>query len=447
MNDTVLAEVRARLLSNDARGAFRAIAPVVEYPADSLRDVTAFGRAFSAFTEVARVIAGSELGDTIAAVAEHANDVDALYSAAYALYEHKLHGVAATLLDRANRLVPGSASIVAELAANLEALLRYGDAARAIDASGLVGNDLVLTYLSGFSSLMCGDVDGARARLHQLTSSSGDTAHMRDELAGMVHRACALREAKIDLGEHSLTAWHAIINGTLLLHESPYGYDQPMRGRYAYISDSPSLMHEGIDRLRLLLAKTGRRVGRVVAAPDRASLILAHAASSALNAPLEPWSPGAASDGLFVAWDMDCVANLDFLKAQAAHAPDQILFVHASAWVHPFSYAPDVTTLLYQTITHPYTGGSLRVDQATGDTVAAPPDTRDDGELGAEILHGPGAVAPEGERSAVSPDTVLTIAAALASLSDDADAIGLQRRSGSRRRQRAGSPVASARFT
>lgn len=57
-----------------------------------------------------------------------------------------------------------------------------------------------------------------------------------------LRRAHALAEAGVDIGELALTAWHAILDGTLLLHESPYGHDDPMHGRYAYVSDSAGLV-------------------------------------------------------------------------------------------------------------------------------------------------------------------------------------------------------------
>src|SRR6185436_14133196 len=159
-------------------------------------------------------------------------------------------------------------------------------------------------------------------------------------------------------GEHALTAWQAVINSTILLHESPHGYQEPMRGRYAFLSDRPELVREGIERLRNVLAVSGERLERVVATPSRQSRIVALAAAELLGLPFLDWSPGAERQGLVVAWSLDSVSDGDFLKALHPHGPGQRLFVHASCWTDPFPYAPDVTTLLYQTITDPWTGGA-----------------------------------------------------------------------------------------
>ena len=46
------------------------------------------------------------------------------------------------------------------------------------------------------------------------------------------------------------------LNGSVLLSESPHGYDEPMRGRYAFLQDSPALIRLGIERLRQVLGIT-----------------------------------------------------------------------------------------------------------------------------------------------------------------------------------------------
>ncbi|MDO9017618.1 MAG: hypothetical protein Q8S73_36595 [Deltaproteobacteria bacterium] len=440
MSDETLTEARRLLDSGDAMGAFRHLRPALAYPAPTLHEGVDFARAVGLFADVAGAIAGPELAATVAAASTRPDDVNALYDAAYALYESGLHDVAATHLDRANRLAPRQVALLSELVANLEALLRYGDAARVLDASGIVDQAPLLTYLAGYSAMMLGDLDAARRRVGQLRDAPPDVAFMRDALHGMLLRADALTAAGVALGPRSLTAWHAVINGTVLLHESPYGYDEGMSGRYAFVSDSPGLMREGVERLCAWLTAVGRRPSRVVAAPDRSSRILALATARRLQVPVVVWSPGEASDGLVVAWDLDAVGDPGFLQALHEHAPDQVLFAHASAWVAPFAYAPDVTTLLYQTITHPYAGGALRVDPATGQVGPVAADERDIAALADEVLRD-----DAGEASRTPLDDALAITHALAGLPAE-HRLGFRRESGARRRQRAGSPVQSSRF-
>jgi hypothetical protein len=435
--DKIQAEAAQKLAAGDAHGAFATLRPLLEHPSPVADDARQLARALSAFAEIAERIAGAELASTMRRTSGRCDDIEVLYAAAYALYDQKLHGFAATLLTRADRLAPRQARIVVELCSNLEALLAYHEARQRIDELPADAEPFV-TYLGGFYALMCGDLEAARLRVHALRDAQGETAFMRDELAAMLARADAVAAAGISLGEHALTAWHAIINGSLLLHESPHGYDKPMRGRYAFVSDSPQLMRLGIERLARVLG--ARRPARVVSAPDRASRILARAVARAIDLPLAEWHPGAAAGGLYVAWDLDGVGDSRFLIDLKKHANDQILFVHACAWVDPPGYAPDVTTLLYQSITHPYLGGAP-VASADGKQLRRQePDARDEEALAAEIL-----ALPPDDDSAVAIDRGLEIVAALDGLVES-QRLGLRRGSGARRRVRAGSPVVSARF-
>lgn len=428
--DDALAEATRLLAVGNAQDAYGALRPLLEYPATDLRDPVAFVAAVRVFAKLAQVFAGDELAALLVAVADRPDDPNALYQAAFTLYDHHLPAIAATLLDRANRVLPGQAPIVGELVASLEAMMAYPIAALVAEASGLVPSDPMITYLAGFNGLMAGDLDGARERLAAMPPTSDvNLSAMRDVLAGMVARADALEAAGVELDERALTGWQAVIDGTVLLHESPAGHDEPMRGRYAYVGDSPGLMREGIERLAKVLAANAIDVKRVVAAPDRASTILAAATARVLGVPWAPWAGEAAPAGLVVVWSMETVGDEAFARALHPHAPGQVLFVHASSWVEPFPYAPDVTTFLHQVVTHPYTGGAMRVvdDKAT----RAEPDERPLEALVDEIV---GATLDDGSASSLAQ--VLAVAAVA----------GLGRTSGLRLRQRAGSPVPSNRF-
>jgi hypothetical protein len=435
--DAIHSEAARKLAAGDALGAFATLRPLLDHPSPVAGDSKRFVRAMIAFADVAERIAGVELAKKLRRTIGQCDDPDVLYAAAYALYDEKLHGFAATLLARADRIAPGRARIVTELCTNLEALLDYHEARQRIDALPR-GDDPFVTYLGGFYAIMCGDVAAARASVAALHAAAGEHAFMRDELAAMVARAEAVTAAGISLGEHALTAWHAVIAGSLLLHESPHGYDEPMRGRYAFVSDSPQLMRLGIARLVRVL--DGRRCARVVSAPDRASRILARAVAGALELPLVDWQAGAPGEGLYVAWNLDAVGDSRFLVDLKLHAPGQILFAHACAWVDPPLYAPDVTTLLYQSITHPYLGGAMVVKPGSQEVERAAPDTRDEETLAGEIL-----ARPLDDDSATPVERVLEIVAALDRL-PEAQGLSLRRPGGARRRMRAGSPVQSARF-
>lgn len=428
---------RALLDRGDAQAAFAALRGAIEHPVQ-LDDPDETSQSFAVFEEIARALAGPELAEPIGRVAAKPDDVQALYDAAYALYEQGLQRISVALLYRANLLAPGRFEIVTELVSCLEHVLSYGEAALVADASGLADRDPLCAYLSGFNWFMVGDRERARLRLQQLTGiSDRPIPEVREALAGMIARADAIERVSA-LDDRALVGWHLAINGTILLHESPHGWDEPMRGRYAYVSDSPGLMREGLERLRSVL---GDRVpSRVVAAPDRASTILGLAAASLFQRPMLPFDTSALSDALVVVWTFESVTDPTFLRALQRHAPGQVLFVHGSSWVDPLGYAPDVTTFLYQSVTHPYLGGALRVDPQTHRVAPAEPDTRSDEELAQEIL--------SAERDDCDKPAIESILALRDAVRDipDAWAAGLHRSSGVRTRERAGSAVPSARF-
>jgi hypothetical protein len=430
-----ITEARAHLAAGDARAAFLALRPAIVAWREPLDDAE-FTLRFALFASIAKSIAGEEFAARVRAIAADPDNVQALYDAGYALYEQRLFDIAATVLLRANRLAPGQKAIVTELSANLEACMAYDVALLALGSSGLGEHDPLCAYLLGFNAMMCGDRETARAALPRITGDDETMRTVRESLASMLARADAI-DGSLPLDDRELTGWHAAINGTVLLHESPHGLDAGMNGRYAFVGDSPGLMREGIERLAVLLSNESIRPARVVAAPDRASKILAHAVGTHLRLPVSSWQAGGAQQGLHCCWDLDAVGDAAFLQAMRHHTPGQILFAHISNWVSPFPYAPDVTTILAQQSTNPFTGGAMRIDPETQKFAQAEPDARDDAQLADEIL-----TANITDPSHRPVDVALGVTAACRAL-DENRRLGLHRTQGHRARQRAGGPVRS----
>ena len=430
-----VSEARARLAAGDANAAFLALRPAIVSWREPVTDAEFMVR-FSLFASIAKAIAGDDFAAKIRAIVANPDDARAHYDAGYALYEQRLFDIAATVLLRANQLAPGQKAIVTELSASLEACMAYDVATLALAASGLAESDPLCAYLLGFNALMCGDRDTARSALPKVTGSDATMTTVRESLSAMLARADAI-DAVLPLGDHELVGWHAALNGSILLHESPHGLDAGMNGRYAYLGDSPGLMREGIERLATLLARESIRVTRVVSAPDRASRILALAVGASLRVPVEPWRAGGAAEGLHCAWDLDAVGDGAFLQAVRHHVPGQVLFAHVSNWVTPFPFAPDVTTLLAQQCSNPFTGGAMRFDEHTRQVVPAGPDTRADEALANEIAN-----ATISDPSHRSVDASVAAASACRSLGEGAR-LGFHRTRGHRARQRAGGPVRS----
>lgn len=434
------ARAREILLAGDPREAFREARPVLAYPAAP--EGPALREALEVMGAIAAALDDEKLASALGWASERLDDAEALYDAAYALYEQKLHDLAAGLLSRANRLSPGSPTVVTELAANLEALLLHGAACEVLRASGLVETDATCEYLYGYNALLSGDVEAARpvaASLRACTDHS--LAYMGAALGGMVERADALRGASA-LDDHDLAGWHLVLNGAVLLHLSPHGYDEPMRGRYAYVADSYERLREGLDRLALALGAAQITVPRVVALPDRSSRILARAAAQRLRVPCEDWSEAPDErPALLVAYDLDRVGSADALQRLREHLPGQVLFAHASCWTDPFPFAPDVVTFLYQTNVAPWDAGRMTVDPETRAVRPGEADESPEEVLAARIIEAGG----EHESMSTREQLVALITAARG-VREEA-AAGLFRTDGSRLRERMGSPVQSARFT
>jgi hypothetical protein len=264
-----LASARAKLAAGDEAGAFAALRTLMSWPGD-VDDRSRLAEAATLLSRIAARTAGPEISKAIAAIAASPDDPKTLYDAGYTLYEARLPAVAATMLARANRFAPGQPAIVAELSSALEASLLYGPAALFLAQSGLPDRDPICAYLLGFTSSMAGDLDEARKRVAQIRGSTDSTVSaMHAALAGIVARSAALLAAGIPLDDRALVAWQAAIDGTVLLHESPHGHPDPMRGRYAYVADSPALMREGLERLRAVLGAASIAPASIVAAPDR----------------------------------------------------------------------------------------------------------------------------------------------------------------------------------
>jgi len=324
---------------------------------------------------------------------------------------------------------------------NLEALLRSAEACSVLRASGVVDRDPFSAYLLGFNSVMCGDLATPRSLMERLRAvTNPQLASMVQSLEGMLARADALQGIS-PLDDRDLRGWHFVLNGSLLLHLSPHGLENPMRGRYAYVSDAYGLIHEGIERAGRALKAAGIALASVTCPPGRDHEVLAAAASKMLGLPRVAWDARASATPCLVAtYDLDRLGDVELMKALRDHAPGQIVWAHASCWTDPFPFSPDLTTFLYQTNTAPWSEGRLKVDPETKKVERSPADDAPVEELAKRIVE-----AQSPADSLADTDALEKLAQAAAKISGP-HSPGFARTDGQRLRQRAGSPVPSARF-
>ena len=435
-------EIRERIIERlekrKPQEAYSILLTVLDYPM-KIDDEVVFKDALTLFEKIARKISGQELGDLVRDTIENVNDIQVLFDLSYELFEEHQHGLAATLLSRANRLEPQDALIVPELVSNLEELMMNGEARKILlEAKDLLDESELCRYLLAYNSLMTGDLEEPFEILQTLQDVKDENmVPIVESFGGILNRARYLKEART-LDNKDLRGWHAVLNGSLLLHCSPFG-DDSMNGRYAYMSDSYSLCREGIERVGKVIQEAGINIPCIYSLENRSSKILALATSELLGIPLKQWN-GDSEPGLIVVYDIEEIESDDTIIQIADHRLGQILWVHASCWTYPFPFSPDITTFLYQMKTRPWEG-SMIYDKEAKNVRQADPDESPVEEIANNIKN-----AVKDESYLEDLKDILTIVNELKELKDEPSMLGIFKSQERRNRQRIGSPVPSTRF-
>ncbi len=337
----------AELAKGDARAAFSAIRPALEYPA-SFEDELHFRDAFSIFARIAAFLAEPEFVELVNAVVKGADDPQALYDLGYQLIELGTPRIAAVVLNRANELAPGMEVILTELVCAFEESGLFADAVRVLhEVPEILEESFICRYLLAFNKLMLCNVEAARKILPSLQADADlDHKFMCDQLQGFLLRADVVSGVS-PLDEGDLRGWHFVMNGALLLHLSPWGFDEGMHGRYAYTQDSASRCLEAIKRLKHVFEAMETKPPRVLMLKDRGSEILARAAAAALGLPLVEWQLGLDLPGLIPVYDLRELEP-ETIEALSVHRKQQILWCHASCWTEQQPFAADIVSYLYQ---------------------------------------------------------------------------------------------------
>lgn len=318
------------------------------------------------------------LAELAAEVIRDPDSPDRMYRLGYELIDVGLPEIAASILWHCLALVGGSEEVVCELVSALESSLRHGDAFALLEEyPGLRAQSYLPRYLYAYNAAMSGRLAITRSLLPSLAPLGPDTEILHATIAGIVERADRV-EAITPLDGRDLRGWHYVLTGGLLAHQSPYGFDEPMHGRYAWLADSLPLVAMGIERLQGLVARLG--LPCVYAPPRRDDEILAEAIAIRLGIPRATWpSVGVPAPGLVVVYDLQRLPAV-YAPQLEQRRPDQVLFAHASPWTTDSAIAPDVTTLLYQSLVSPW---------------AEPDDDRSVETIARTVVESPGLAADE----------------------------------------------------
>ena len=434
----IFEEISNYLAESNPQKAYNTIRTILDYPGQISND-DIWKDSFLLFEKILVALGRSDLSNNVKMVVKYPDDINALYDLAYQLYEVGANGIAATLLKRAQEFSPHDENIVSELASNLEALMLFREAKKILSKSQLLlDNSELCRYLLGFNSLMAGDLlEPARIVPTLEKSTSENIQFMAKSLQAMLNRASCIKNVT-PLDKKDLRGWHMVINGSILLHLSPFGFENAMHGRYAYISDSYSLCKEGITRVKKVLDHLKIDIPCILSLPDRSSQILSIAISKIFEKPLKNLiDVDITTKGLLVAYDLDRIKSEDTIIQISEHRPGQILWAHATCWTNPFPFVADITTFLYQENMVSWIDGSISVDIEKKKTKKTEPDNAPNEEIAQRIID-----AEINQEYFKDLDTLLKLVEPLSTLKDY-DKPGIYKDEGRRIRLRKGSPVPS----
>jgi hypothetical protein len=361
-----LVAIRALIDSGDDRAAFARVRARLAWPVG--KEVADVSEWLDLLAQLAAARGAGELADVAGAAVRDPDSPDHLYDLGYALIDAGAPSIAASVLWRCLSLVGDSEEVVCELVSALESALAYGDAFQILEQHASLRNrSFLCEYLYAFNAAMTGRLDITRAVLAKLTPDSPETETMKSTIVAITGRADRIAGAT-PLDARDLRGWQYVLSGTLVSHQSPYGFDEPMHGRYAWLQDSIARVATGIARLAPLVRALD--VPCVYAPPGRDHEILAQAVSRLIDLPLAPWpAVGVPAPGLVVVYDLAALPIADVPRLQQ-RKPDQVIYAHASPWTQDFPLAPDVTTLLYQILAAPW-DAERAVDDVVADIVAS----------------------------------------------------------------------------
>lgn len=317
--------------------------------------------------ELASRRGASQIAELTEATVRDPDSPDRLYELGYALIDAGAPQIAASVLWRCLALVGDSEEVVCELVSALESALAYRDAFEILEQHApLRARSFLCQYLYAFNAAMAGRLDITRAAFTQLNPDSPETERMTDVIAAICARADRIAPVS-PLDARDLRGWQYVLSGTLVLHQSPYGFDEPMHGRYAWLQDGLPGIAFGLQRAAALL----RGVPCVYAPPGRGHQIVAAALARLLGVEVAPWPViGVPAPGVVALYDLADLAAPDAARL-VERRPEQVLFAHAAPWTQDSSLAPELVTLLYESIVPPWT------------------DDRSDDELADALVTGP----------------------------------------------------------
>ncbi|HEY0195148.1 MAG TPA: hypothetical protein VGC42_28735, partial [Kofleriaceae bacterium] len=236
------AAIAALLAAGDDRGAFDQLRAELGWPAGKAIPEAELPRWLALITELARHRGAPQLAELADGAVRDPDSPDRLYDLGYALIDAGAPAIAAVVLWRCLALVGDSEEVTCELVSALESAQAYPDAFGVLDDhAALRARSFLCRYLYAFNAAMSGRLDVTRGQLPLLATAGADdppdAPALIETIRGMIERADRIAGAA-PLDARDLRGRHYVLTGGLVIHQSPYGFDEPMHGRYAWLADS-----------------------------------------------------------------------------------------------------------------------------------------------------------------------------------------------------------------
>ena len=142
--------------------------------------------------------------------------------------------------------------------------------------------------------------------------------------------------------------WNFIINGSVILYRSPHGLKDGMNGRFAFVQDSASMIHTGINLLQAALKGLKLKPEHLFYINNAKSETLAKALATEMK--MEPellTEANKETPGLIVVYDLREITEEDY-KRIGPKREGQYIWAQASSWTEEDTYNPDFVTFVYQ---------------------------------------------------------------------------------------------------
>ncbi len=329
-----------------------------------------------------RQIEGEEEAQLFEAALADFRSVDPFHALGRHFIDVERYELAIPFLERAHTLAPNHLDVALNLAQTYTSRFRPQDARDVLQRAGLQ-HDFWATYEFYWASLLCNQPAGVAEFVRDARGQVADPelndqlrrnlTFALDKLAEVGARLRAFPDPRSLIQD-----WHFIQYGAVVLdyfddRTAEDGLDMA-GGRWVALWASPAHIAMILHKLKRLLTALDRLPARVLGMPDRDSDIVARAAALLLEVPFDTVAVDrlAQPHTLLVAVDNRMFGDMALLPV----LEEQMLFALSTNWLHRGGVAPDVTGVLSQSFTLPWSGANIRVDPDTREIIHPDPDTR-----------------------------------------------------------------------